>query len=861
MLRLLVIPAFVSIMVLAASAQPDSIAFQMGGAGTGYGSRADSDSSIAGGYLVITGGTLTGSITFRYIIVTDSPTTTTIEILFQDADQDFVVFQDSSPTLKSNPDGRTGTATVLYGTDAFHGASGSLAYTFSCTMSKEHCDATNANAKGDFDFTLSGNGTLFLSGNAPDELKSALAPLSTGENWIVASQGGLGALSSRTYHNEQRAFPHAEAGTASSPSNAIAWLTPSWQFVPSTYTASAVCPNLPNCWLNVPIPTGTIAPFTNTSIEFDETPVELGPGVYPANLTVSLTPSGQSTAAASAVSETALLIVTDGKPLLQLSESSVEFHAVTGGGQDSLNHSVSLSSTDATLSYFATTATSSGGNWLSVNPDSGSAAVDSSATITITASLAGLAPGSYFGRVDVIAPSALNNTQSIPVELDIAQSAGSAPQFSTTGMIFVTQQNSNPSAQSLSIFTLSAAPISLSVGQKVDGSLNWLSVVASGTSIQSGQGADVQASVDAAGLTPGIYNGTVIATNDSTNIQYPVSVLLVVTPASGTCTPTQLIPVLTDLGPDFDLPSGRPAALQALVLDDCGSSLTTGVVQVSFDNNDPRALLTATGSGAWSGTWLPHQVGGGRVSVSISAESVGGLTGSAVVAGVLDANSSAVIVNTGGIANGASFASAPLSPGQLISIFGSNLSSATMTADVPFPTELNNTQVLLNGTPLPLQLVSSHQINAVVPYGVPVNSLQELLVEQGGAYSLPETVAVAAASPAVFTIAQTGQGVGAILQVNGAALEIFCTGLGAVNSPVGDGAAAPVSPPVGTANTVSTTVGGQTATVLFSGLAPGFAGLYQVNVSIPSGIASGSTVPVVITVSGVSSPPVTFTIQ
>jgi uncharacterized protein (TIGR03437 family) len=228
---------------------------------------------------------------------------------------------------------------------------------------------------------------------------------------------------------------------------------------------------------------------------------------------------------------------------------------------------------------------------------------------------------------------------------------------------------------------------------------------------------------------------------------------------------------------------------------------------------------------------------------------------------VLDANSSAVIVNTGGIANGASFASAPLSPGQLISIFGSNLSSATMTADVPFPTELNNTQVLLNGTPLPLQLVSSHQINAVVPYGVPVNSLQELLVEQGGAYSLPETVAVAAASPAVFTIAQTGQGAGAILQVNGAALEIFCTGLGAVNSPVGDGAAAPVSPPVGTANTVSTTVGGQTATVLFSGLAPGFAGLYQVNVSIPSGIASGSTVPVVVTVSGVSSPPVTFTIQ
>lgn len=242
-------------------------------------------------------------------------------------------------------------------------------------------------------------------------------------------------------------------------------------------------------------------------------------------------------------------------------------------------------------------------------------------------------------------------------------------------------------------------------------------------------------------------------------------------------------------------------------------------------------------------------------------EGPSGLSGSAVLAGSLDANPADPVVNLGGVVNGAGFFTAPVSPGQFISIFGSNLASSPMTATLPYPTELNGTQVWLNGTPLPLQFVSSQQINAVVPYAIPINSIQELLVEQGGVYALPETVVVAGSSPAIFTIGQVGQEAGAVLEVNGTALEIFCTGLGAVNGDIADGAAAPSSPPAGTVNAVSATVGGMPAQVLFSGLTPGFAGLYQVNVSIPPGIPSGSTVPVVISASGVSSPPVSVTIQ
>lgn len=96
----------------------------------------------------------------------------------------------------------------------------------------------------------------------------------------------------------------------------------------------------------------------------------------------------------------------------------------------------------------------------------------------------------------------------------------------------------------------------------------------------------------------------------------------------------------------------------------------------------------------------------------------------------------------------------------------------------------------------------------------------------------------------------------------GDTVVIYCTGLGAVSPSVAAGAPAPITPPYSTTvNPVTVTIGGQTAQAPFSGLTPGYAGLYQVNTVVPAGITTGNAVPVTITVAGQTSPAVTMAVQ
>jgi len=224
------------------------------------------------------------------------------------------------------------------------------------------------------------------------------------------------------------------------------------------------------------------------------------------------------------------------------------------------------------------------------------------------------------------------------------------------------------------------------------------------------------------------------------------------------------------------------------------------------------------------------------------------------------------------VVNAASYQS-PIAPGSIISIFGTGLASGTLSATgVPLATILQNVTVTFNGIPAPLFYVSPKQINAQAPYGLAPGSAT-MQVTTPGSPAVSLNVNFAATAPGIFTAGQAGVGQGLILRADdfqvvdssaptraGAFITIYCTGLGAVASPLLEGNPAP-SPPTTTASIPQVSIGNVPAQVTFSGLAPGYAGLYQVNVQVPTGVPSGNAVPVVLTSLGASSNPVTIAIQ
>jgi uncharacterized protein (TIGR03437 family) len=169
--------------------------------------------------------------------------------------------------------------------------------------------------------------------------------------------------------------------------------------------------------------------------------------------------------------------------------------------------------------------------------------------------------------------------------------------------------------------------------------------------------------------------------------------------------------------------------------------------------------------------------------------------------------------------------------------------------------------------------VSPTQINAIVPYRIPVNTSQQLLVQRGTNLTLPVPVPIALAQPGVFSVTGTGSGQGHIYDVAGKLVDatnpakagdvvvIYCAGLGPVDQTVFAGFPAPSDPLARTSGPVQVSIGDNDAQVLFAGLAPQYTGLYQIDAVVPGGVAPGDAVSLVIKVAGQISPAVTFAMR
>ena len=219
------------------------------------------------------------------------------------------------------------------------------------------------------------------------------------------------------------------------------------------------------------------------------------------------------------------------------------------------------------------------------------------------------------------------------------------------------------------------------------------------------------------------------------------------------------------------------------------------------------------------------------------------------------------------VGNAASGDPNAIAPGSIVSIYGANLAQATDTAKAfPLPATLAGASVRVNSVAAPLFYASPGQINAQVPFGVAAGTAA-VEVRSGDALVGTANVTVRPAAPGLFTnddqaavlnqdgsVNSAGRPAGA-----GSVVAAYLTGLGPVDNPVPTGSPAAANPLSRVTSPVIASIAGQSATVLFAGLAPGFAGLYQVNILVPQ-MAPGDY-PLQVSVAGVASNAATLSVQ
>lgn len=247
-------------------------------------------------------------------------------------------------------------------------------------------------------------------------------------------------------------------------------------------------------------------------------------------------------------------------------------------------------------------------------------------------------------------------------------------------------------------------------------------------------------------------------------------------------------------------------------------------------------------------TSTQYIIGMGGVRIGLG---IGPFLGVSVAVPSPSLSGSGVYLNPVGVVNSASSApfTAGVSRGELITLTGTNLGPAPLqvASAIPFPTTLGSVQVLINNVPAPIYYVSATQISAIVPWETTA-SIAQIQVVNNGVPSNIVTEYVNAATPGVFTVPAGGIGYAAAQHADfslvttskpaqpGETIAIYTTGLGDVVPVIADGAAGVLS---NTGNTIAVDIGGIAAPITYSGLAPGLAGLYQVNIQIPSGLTAG----------------------
>jgi adhesin/invasin len=395
-------------------------------------------------------------------------------------------------------------------------------------------------------------------------------------------------------------------------------------------------------------------------------------------------------------------------------------------------------------------------------------------------------------------------------------------------------------------------------------SASWLSAIPAGGSAS----AVITVKVNPAGLSVGVRTGSIRITASDGSVALVFVTYTITDKPALVITPHSLV-----------FTTGSNSVIPAAQILTATSSLPRTIAyRVSPQVSTPSG-----------GTWLQVSSTQGQTtgSVTVTSNPAGlsrGIYDGSVVFAPMDTGVSTVAVpvtllvdcaqggclmqpNILAVVNGASFQPGG-APGAAMTIFGTSLSDAAHQAtSFPLPAQLGSTTVTVNGVAVPLYYVSPTQINFQMPFGAPSATVQVAVNNQAtfGARAVrassPHASALSDVDPGIFiTSGRRAAALNVDLSVHTAATPIaagdfvllFLTGQGPVTPVVIEGVAAPALPLSLINGTVQVSIGGKNATVTYQGLAPGFAGLAQLNAIVPAGLAAGDQ-PVFVSINGVSS--------
>lgn len=215
------------------------------------------------------------------------------------------------------------------------------------------------------------------------------------------------------------------------------------------------------------------------------------------------------------------------------------------------------------------------------------------------------------------------------------------------------------------------------------------------------------------------------------------------------------------------------------------------------------------------------------------------------------------VIAAAGLTNAASYANNAFSPGEIVVLFGATFGPASLVAAQAdaggrIPAQLSGTRLLFGGVPAPILYTSVGQTAAIVPFSLAGNSTTQVQYEFQGMQSNPVAVNIAPTQPGLFTLDESGQGDGAILdssyrvvsQANpahkGDVILLYATGGGVTTPQSVDGLILPDQPfPIVSASTFAK-IGGVNCPVVYAGGASGLvAGALQINVQVASEVPTG----------------------